>query len=152
MSAPRKVTAEVEDLMQDARDRGWTREEIAESFRCSQATVDAYTTPAPKWARLTQRQRGRLVLARQWGGILTVRRVLAALGEGEPKSSRFAVRHALKRLVRRGYLECLPWDLLSLEQRTQVLEESHHERTIVFALTPKGLKAARDTVRHGMAA
>lgn len=151
MSAPRKVTAEVEDLMQDARDRGWTREEIAESFRCSQATVDAYTTPAPKGDRLTRRQRGRLVLARQCGGWLTVRRTVGHEG-AEKSNTRWAVRHALKRLVRRGYLECLPWDLLSLEQRTQVLEESHHERTIVFALTPKGLKAARDTVRHGVAA
>jgi len=147
-----KIASERVFEMQDARNRGWTVEEIATALQCHPETVRFYTTPAPKGDRLTRRQRGRLVLARQWGGVLTVRRVLAALGEGEPKSSRFAVRHALKRLVRRGYLECLPLDLLSLEQRTQVLEESHHERTIIFALTPKGLKAARDTVRQGVAA
>lgn len=151
MSAPRRLTGDMQDEMQDARDRGWTREEIADAFGCSAASVDAYTTPALKHERLTKRQRSRLRLARTWSGVLTVRRVVSHEGE-ERSNTRWAVRHALKRLVRRGYLECPGLGLLTDTQRRAVLEESTHERTMVFCLTPKGARAARDTVRRARVA
>ena len=97
----------------------------------------------------TDHQRGVPFVGYRGDGRLTVRRWNIEAG-----CTRFAARQLLRRLERHGYVECFTYDELGQDHQRVLRQESGPKAVmcVVWGITRKGVKAARDLTRQGVAA
>jgi hypothetical protein len=135
------------EKMQELRDLGWTLRAIAAEVGVCHQTVAKRTVPAAPV--LTDYQLRAVRFTKECGGLMTVSRWSLECG-----SSRFACRCMLRRLEARGYLEVFAWHELTAKQQHAIRLESGPKAVmcVVWGITRKGVKAARDLTRQGVAA
>jgi predicted ArsR family transcriptional regulator len=121
--------------MQEARDRAWTCEEIAEAFGVCLKTVKSSTYAEGRGLSLTRAQRAVLRWAlEECGGMLCVPQLASRVQVMEKN----AVAR-LRRLESKGYVEPMPLEELNADARERL---GNPDR--VWSLTVLGLRAAKD--------
>jgi len=121
--------------MQEARDRAWTCEEIAEAFGVCIKTVKNSTHAEERGLSLARTQRAALRWALEdCGGMLSA----STLADRDQVLEKTAMRR-LRRLQRKGYVELLPMSMLNADTRARL---GNPDR--VWGLTVRGIRAAKD--------